>query len=61
LVKYHGGQDGHLSEEFDRNSGYMVGAGDLTWSYASLMTAGIARGQASGDAGYLTNLANAGF
>jgi len=60
LIKYHGGEGGHLSEEYDRNTGFQVGAGDLTWSYASLLTAGLARAQAVGDDGYAATLANLG-
>jgi glucoamylase len=39
----HMDQDGHLSEQFNRDSGYMQGAQDLTWSYASLISALAAR------------------
>lgn len=59
LVNYHGG--GHLSEEFDRSSGYMVGAADLTWSYASVLTAAFARAQASGDSSYVQSIAELGI
>ena len=31
--------DGGLSEEFDRDTGVQVSAPDLTWSYASFLTA----------------------
>lgn len=30
---------GHMSEQFNRDSGYMQGAFDLTWSYASFISA----------------------
>lgn len=36
---YHVANDGSMSEEFDRGSGFMVGADQLTWSHASLLTA----------------------
>jgi glucoamylase len=61
LIQYHGGDSMHLSEEFHRMSGYQVGAPDLTWSYASLLTAGIARAQAMGDGTFVVDLANLGF
>ncbi|MHC4967567.1 MAG: glycoside hydrolase family 15 protein [Planctomycetota bacterium] len=34
----HAGDDS-LSEQFDRNDGLMTAAPDLTWSYASLISA----------------------
>lgn len=37
-IKIHS-QDNHLSEQFNRTTGFMQGARDLTWSYASLLTA----------------------
>lgn len=36
---FHAGNDGHMSEQFDRSSGYRRGAADLTWSYASKIRA----------------------
>ena len=39
---YHAGRDGRLSEQFNRFNGYMQGARDLTWSYASYLSAYIA-------------------
>ena len=36
--------NGGLSEQFDKNTGVPVSAVDLTWSYASLLTSGMARG-----------------
>ena len=41
-VKFHANGD-NLSEEFNRDTGYMQGAHDLTWSYASMITAVNAR------------------
>lgn len=38
-ANFHAGNDGHISEQFDRNSGYRRGAADLTWSYASKIRA----------------------
>ena len=37
-VKLHMGPDGRMDEQFDKNSGFMKGAKDLTWSYASFIT-----------------------
>ncbi|KAA8895926.1 glucoamylase I precursor [Sphaerosporella brunnea] len=39
----HAANNGSLSEEFQRSSGYMVGARDLTWSYGSFLTTKAAR------------------
>ncbi|KAF2664273.1 hypothetical protein BT63DRAFT_379173 [Microthyrium microscopicum] len=61
LIKFHGGQSGHLSEEYDRNTGYETGAADLTWSYASVLTAALARAELSGNSSYAGALANLGF
>jgi len=36
---FHSSRDGHMSEQFSRYNGYMTGAEDLTWSYASYLTA----------------------
>lgn len=35
-VRYHSYDDGHLSEMFDRNTGYMSSVPELTWNYAIL-------------------------
>jgi glucoamylase len=56
-VKYHTPSDGHLAEEFNRNTGLPQGAADLTWSYASIITAGIARANAMGQNNWLEKLA----
>lgn len=37
-VRYHAYQDGSLSEQMDRNTGYMISAQDLSWNYAALLT-----------------------
>ncbi|KAK6428167.1 hypothetical protein LTR95_015689 [Oleoguttula sp. CCFEE 5521] len=59
-VRYYTPANGHLSEEIDRNTGVAVGAADLTWSYASLLTASFARAEAKGDNQYVKKLANLG-
>ena len=59
-IKYHAPAGGHLPEEFNRNTGFAQGAADLTWSYASLLTAAFARAQVIGNKGYVTELANMG-
>jgi len=38
-VKYHVDGTGAMSEQINRESGYMQGARDLTWSYAALLSA----------------------
>ncbi len=38
-IKRHAGQDGRLDEQFDKYNGFMKSARDLTWSYASFLTA----------------------
>lgn len=57
-IKYHMPGGGHLPEEFNRQTGFAQGATDLTWSYASLLTAAFARAQVIGNEGYITALAN---
>ncbi len=42
-VKTHANSDGSLSEQMDRYSGFMTSAADLTWNYASILTAADAR------------------
>ncbi|RUP42781.1 glucoamylase [Jimgerdemannia flammicorona] len=42
-IKWHANTDGSLGEEWDRTRGYNTGAADLTWSYASFITASLAR------------------
>lgn len=39
VVRAHANPDGSLSEQIDRDSGYMTSARDLTWNYASVLTA----------------------
>ena len=45
-VQLHANPDGSLSEQINRFSGHMTGARDLTWSYASVLTATWARERA---------------
>lgn len=59
-IKYYTPSDGHLSEEIDRDNGTPVGAADLTWSYASVLTAALARAEVTGETGYASTLANIG-
>ena len=42
-VQRHVPQDGSLSEQFNRDSGFAQGATHLTWSYAAFVTANAAR------------------
>ena len=47
-IQYHANPDGSLSEQFDRNTGFMTSARDLTWSHAELIQASWARKKALG-------------
>lgn len=60
-VKYYTPADGSLTEEYNRDTGKPQGAADLTWSYASLLTAAFARSELQGGPNYVTKLANLGF
>ena len=60
-IKHYTPADGHLSEEFNRNTGVPQGAADLTWSYASVLTAAFARAELRGQTAYARNLANLGI
>lgn len=60
-VKYYTPDDRHLAEEFNRNTGVPQGAADLTWSYASVLTAAFQRAATRGQKAYVQNLANKGF
>ena len=42
-LQYHSNPDGSLSEQINQDTGFMQGARDLTWSYASFLTALFAR------------------
>ena len=57
-VKYNTSSDGHLAEEFNRDTGAPQGAADLTWSYASVLTAAFARSLVTGNGNYIKNLAS---
>ncbi len=37
-IKMHIDRDGRMSEQYSKANGYMLGARDLTWSYASVLT-----------------------
>jgi len=56
-VKYYTPAGGHLTEEYNRNTGVPQGARDLTWSYASVLTAAFARADAIGNRGYVSQVA----
>lgn len=43
VVKTHVDAEGSMSEQFDRVTGYMRGAADLTWSYGAFLAAARAR------------------
>lgn len=43
VVKKHVDGEGRMSEQFDRVTGFMRGAADLTWSYGAFLQAGRAR------------------
>ena len=38
-IRHHASSGGSIAEQFDRHTGFMRGARDLTWSFASLITA----------------------
>lgn len=46
VIRKHVDHEGRMSEQFDRHSGFMRGAEDLTWSYASFLAAVEAREKA---------------
>lgn len=60
-VKFHKPADGRFSEQYARANGEVTGARDLTWSYASVITASMARAKLINNASYATDLANLGF
>jgi len=53
--------DGHLHEEYNRNTGDAQGCADLSWSYASVLTAAFARAELGDDHEYVKQVANRGF
>ena len=44
-IRHHASSSGSIAEQFDRHTGFMRGARDLTWSFASLITAADYRDQ----------------
>ncbi|CAN6674817.1 hypothetical protein TRVA0_067S00100 [Trichomonascus vanleenenianus] len=56
-VKYHVPEGGHMTEEFNRDSGEPQGAKDLTWSYAALLSASMAREELRGNRNYALQVA----
>lgn len=57
-IRYHTPADMSLSEEYNRNDGISTGALDLTWSYASVLTAAFARAALRQESEYATAVAN---
>lgn len=57
-IKYHTPLGGNLAEQFNRDTGVPQGAADLTWSYAALLTAALARAEVDGDGEYGRHLAD---
>lgn len=39
LYQHVKGDNGHIAEQIDRNSGVQKSANDLTWSYANILSA----------------------
>lgn len=39
VIRWHATEDGRLSEQFNKYSGFQKGAHDLTWSYGSFVSA----------------------
>lgn len=60
-IMYYTPEDGHLTEEINRNTGKPQGAADLTWSYASVLTAAFTRASLRGQTAYVGDLADLGF
>ncbi|KAF2451315.1 glycoside hydrolase family 15 protein [Karstenula rhodostoma CBS 690.94] len=48
VVKTHVDSEGSMSEQFDRETGFLRGATDLTWSYGAFLQAVKARNKAAG-------------
>jgi glucoamylase len=53
--------DSSLAEEYNRDTGAPQGCVDLTWSYASIITAAIQRASLRNDTAFVQDLANLGF
>lgn len=47
LYQHVKGDNGHIAEQIDRNNGVQKSAGDLTWSYANILSAMREREKAS--------------
>lgn len=47
LYQHVKGDNGHIAEQIDRNTGVQKSAADLTWSYANILSAMQARSQAT--------------
>nr|POF01366.1 glucoamylase [Quercus suber] len=60
-VKFYTPSNGRLAEEFNRNDGAPQGAADLTWSYASILTASFSRAKVNNQTTYIRDLANLGI
>lgn len=56
VIKHYAVEGGHYSEQFDKDTGVQRGARDLTWSYASILTAAFARARLTGANDYITSL-----
>lgn len=54
-VQFHANPDGSLSEQMNKDNGYMMSANDLTWNYASLLSALNARDALAGQLGSLAS------
>lgn len=46
VIRWHATEEGRLSEQFNRYTGFQRGAKDLTWSYGSFIGAAEDRGKA---------------
>lgn len=57
-IEFYTPNDGHLTEEINRSTGEPQGAADLTWSYAAVLTAAMARAKVREDGEFLRDLAN---
>ena len=57
-IKYHTPADKTLTEQYNRNNGVSTGASNLTWSYASVLTAAFARAALQNDTEYIRMVAN---
>ena len=57
-IKYYTPPDGHLTEEYNLDTGEPRGAQDLTWSYAALLTAAFARAEVNNQSDYVQSLAD---